>query len=38
MLIFESLLTTFEAIITFKVAGEVTKIDSSLILNHHNQI
>jgi len=33
-----SLLTTFDASITFEAAGEVKKIGSSLQPNHHKQI
>jgi hypothetical protein len=36
MIIFESILTTFEvSIIFFEAAGGVTKVGSSLKLNHH---
>ncbi len=39
MIIIESLLTTFEAIVIFfAAAGTVAKIGSSLKLNHHKQI
>jgi hypothetical protein len=38
MIIFESILTTFEASFIFEAAGAVAKIDSSLILNHYKQI
>ena len=36
MIIFESLLTTFE--VFFKATGEVAAIDLSLKQNHHNQV
>ena len=37
MIIFELILTTFEASIIFKAAGAVAKISSSLKPNHHMQ-
>jgi hypothetical protein len=38
MIIFESILTTFEANVTFEAADEVVNIGSSLITDHYNQI
>ncbi len=38
MIIFEFILTTFEASLVFKAAGALAKIGSSLKLNHHEEI
>ena len=38
MIIYESLLTTFEAIVIFETAEAVVEIGLSFNANHHNQV